>query len=279
MPDTSHAALSANEPPYQSRQPLSKGQLIVNADDWGQDRENTDRTLDCVLHQSLSSVSAMVFMKDSERAAEIARERGIDAGLHLNFTTMFSDSACSPRLLEQQNRLSRYLRSNRLARTLYHPGLAASFEYVVKAQIQEFQRLYGVQPERIDGHHHMHLCANVLVAGLLPNGTVIRRNFCFRPGEKSVFNRLYRKAIDRVLARRHRVVDYLFSLPPIATPGRLQRICSLANESVVELETHPVNPEEHRFLCHGESFRQFADVPVASRFAVPRTGCIAQGVC
>jgi len=48
------------------------GLLIINADDWGRDPENTGKILDCVLLGAVSSVSAMVFMEDSERAAAIA---------------------------------------------------------------------------------------------------------------------------------------------------------------------------------------------------------------
>src|SRR6266480_4217678 len=66
------------------------GVLIVNADDWGRDAETTARIAECVVPGGVSSVSAMVFMADSERAADTARERGIDAGLHVNFTTPFS---------------------------------------------------------------------------------------------------------------------------------------------------------------------------------------------
>ena len=39
--------------------------VIVNADDWGRDVATSDRTLDCMLHGAISSVSAMVFMEDS----------------------------------------------------------------------------------------------------------------------------------------------------------------------------------------------------------------------
>ena len=48
------------------------------ADDWGRDRETTERTLECFNQGAVSSVSAMVFMEDSERAAAIALERGIE---------------------------------------------------------------------------------------------------------------------------------------------------------------------------------------------------------
>jgi chitin disaccharide deacetylase len=134
-----------------------------------------------------------------------------------------------------------------LASAVFHPGLAGSFKYVVQAQLEEFRRLYGEKPKRIDGHHHMHLCANVLLGGLLPEGTNVRRNFSFAPGEKSLGNRLYRKIADRILARRHHLTDYFFSLAPIE-PQRIEKIFSLARQFTVEVETHPVNPDEYTFL-------------------------------
>jgi len=240
--------------------------LIINADDWGRDRDTTERTLDCIRGGSVSSVSAMVFMEDSERAAVTARGQGIDAGLHLNFTTPFS-SPCTPtRLIEHQQRLTRYLRRHRFAQVVFHPGLSRSFEYVVKAQLDEFTRLYGSRPDRLDGHHHMHLCANVLFPKLMPWGTVVRRNFSFQPGEKSLANRMYRRFVDGILHRRHELVDFMFTLPPLEPPDRLQRIFVLARQFAVEVEAHPVNPQEYQFLTEGEVFRRTGDLPIASRF-------------
>jgi len=236
------------------------GTLIVNADDWGRDAENTDRTLDCVLHGAVSSVSAMVFMEDSQRASVVALERGVDAGLHLNFTTGFSAPKTPARLIDHQTRLSSYLRRQRLAQIVYHPGLAGSFEYVVAAQLDEFFRIYGSAPKRLDGHHHMHLCANVVVGKLLPAGTIVRRNFSFQPGEKSYANRVYRGIIDRTLAKRHSLTDYFFSLPPLEPSSRLQRIFSLAKQFKVEVETHPVVSEEYKFLMGEEMLRMTAGV-------------------
>src|SRR2546425_11816891 len=91
------------------------GLLIVNADDWGRDPRTTGRILDCALWGAVSSVSAMVFMEDSERAAALARERRIEAGLHLNLTTPFSASACSSRLVERQQELAQCLLRHRFA--------------------------------------------------------------------------------------------------------------------------------------------------------------------
>lgn len=240
----------------------------MNADDWGRDYETTHRILECIVSGCVSSVSAMVFMEDSEHAAEAARERGIDTALHLNFSTAFSARSCSRLMRDHQERLSRYLQLHRFAQIVYNPGLSRSFEYVVAAQLDEFERLYGTAPSRIDGHHHFHLCSNVILRKLLPSGTVVRKNFSFQPGEKGSGNRIYRLLVDGLLRRRHRVVDYFFSLPPFDPADRLQRIFSLARQHVVEVETHPINPQEYQFLREGEIFRRAGEHPIAPRFAI-----------
>jgi hypothetical protein len=244
----------------------SKGGLIVNADDWGRDRETTDRTLDCIRAATVSGVSAMMFMEDSERAAEIARENGVDTGLHLNFTEPFSPKHCSVQFADRQSRVGAYLRCSSLARVFFNVGLRQSFEYLVAAQLDEYRRLYGKDPKRLDGHHHQHLCANVVYADLLPAGTLVRRNFSFAPGEKSWANRLYRKAIDRRLARNHELLDFLFSIEPLEPVSRLRRLFSIARHSLVELETHPAVSEEHRLLTSGEIHPLLGGVKIAPNF-------------
>lgn len=263
---------------HDSGEKTQAGALIINADDWGRDRQTTDRIFECVAGGTVSSTSAMVFMGDSERAAAIARERGVDAGLHLNFTTRFSAANCPTRLLERQNQIAAYLLRRRINQVVYHPGLTSSFEYVAAAQLDEYRRIYGAEPQRVDGHHHMHLCANVLFQGLLPRGMVVRRNFSFQAGEKGLVNRLYRKGVDRMLARRHRLVDFLFALPPLNSQDRLERILALARRSVVEVETHPANADEYRFLTGDEVLSWTRDYPIAPRFAMPRSVPNGNGV-
>jgi hypothetical protein len=46
-------------------------------------------------------------------------------------------------------------------------------------------------------------------------------------------------------------------------------VFGLARQSAVEVETHPVNPEEHRFLVGGEIRRWAGDLPIAPRFTLP----------
>jgi hypothetical protein len=258
---------SADGSKDQNNETAHAGRLIINADDWGRNREATDRTLDCALHQRVSSVSAMVFMADSERAADLARQAQIDAGLHLNLTTPLSAPACPAALLRHHAKVAEYLNRHRFARAVYHPGLSRSFQFVVAAQLDEFRRLYHRAPDRVDGHHHMHLCANVLLSGLLPAGTIARRNFSFLPGEKSFFNRTYRQITDRLLARRHLLTDFFFSLSPIEPASRLQRIFTLARKSVVEVEAHPEKFDEYSFLTGGEILSLAGELRIAPSFA------------
>lgn len=244
------------------------GFVIVNADDWGRDRATTDRSLDCFLLNAISSVSAMVFMCDSKRASNIALDHRIDAGLHLNFTTLYSSPQCPPRLIEHQNRLSRYLNSCSIARVLYHPALANSFEYVARAQFEEFERLYGICATRIDGHHHMHLSANVLFGRFIPAGCIARRNLTFNSGEKRPLNRLYRRWQDRSLARKYRLTDYFFDLKELIRHNRVQRILELASHFDVEIETHPIMSNEYAFLTKGGLVRSDGSSVVARGYAL-----------
>ena len=269
-------ATAAAARPVQAADANAPGWLVVNADDWGRDPMTTDITLRCVLRGTVSSVSAMVFMEDSERAASLARERGVDAGLHLNFTTAFTARGCHPELVRRQQQLTTCLRRHRLAQVVFHPGLRRAFEYVTSAQIDEFRRLYGSDPYRIDGHHHMHLSTNVLIQRLLPPGALVRRNFSFRPGEKGAWNRGYRAAVDRVIDRRHRTVDFLFALQPVV-PERLERIFALARTSVVELETHPVEPDEYRYLAGGQIFRHLGDTQIGTHALAFRRERLTKG--
>jgi chitin disaccharide deacetylase len=249
----------------------SGGILIINADDWGSDRKTTDCILECAGRHAISSASGMVFMEDSERAAALALEQNIDIGLHLNLTETFSGRNVPGRLQEHHAQVACFLLRHRFSQILYHPGLATSFEYLAKAQQEEFHRIYGEAPRRIDGHHHMHLSENVLSGKLLPGGTIVRRNFSFVGEQKSWANRKYRRFLDGRLQRRHQLVDFLFSLVPIQT-GRLERIFSYAQWALVELETHPVNPDEFEFLTSSEMARLLRGVAIAPSFAAVVAG-------
>src|SRR4030043_1787964 len=158
--------------------------LFVNADDLGWNREITDRILTCYNQKRIHSGSAMTFMSDSARAADLAQENQLPIGLHLNFNEGFTCKNTPVKLKEHHRAVAAYLSARKWSQVLYNPFLQNSFEYVFQAQWDEFYRLYGVQPQRLDGHHHMHLCMNMLFSGKLPEGIRIRKNFTFYLGEK-----------------------------------------------------------------------------------------------
>jgi len=236
--------------------------LIINADDWGRSVAETDVELECFRAGRITSVSAMVFMKDSQRAAELAREHGVDAGLHLNFNQAF-DGAVPSAVREAHGRILRFMNSSSIARFLYNPGLNQEFRDVYLAQRDEFVRLYGAPPTHVDGHQHRHLCPNMLIQGILPAGESIRRTFTYFPGERGMVNRAYRAVLDRWITRRYCVTDYLFNLVECATPARLERVGRLAKDFAVELETHPIRPEERAFLLGDDFVAKFGGACLA----------------
>lgn len=227
--------------------------LIINADDLGRSAAESDAAVSHYREGRITSASAMVFMADSERAAELALDAGLDVGLHLNLSEPFTGKSYSRNIQARHSRIIRFLKLNRFSHLLYNPFLRGAIADVYKAQADEFWRLYGKQPSHIDGHHHMHLCANVIVGNLIPAGAKMRRNFSFWAGEKSFLNRTYRKLVDDWLARRHRMPDYFFCLLQCIRERKWNRVETLAQRAAVELMTHPIVTAEAQFL-QGEEF-------------------------
>ncbi len=226
--------------------------LIINADDFGSSAAETDAARSCYQQGRITSVSAMVFMADSERAAELAKENGLDVGLHLNFDEAFTGKGFPAGLSDCHRSTMHYLRANKYAQLVYNPFLRNEFAYSCKAQVEEFMRLFGGAPSHIDGHHHMHLCANILLSKVIPPDTKMRRNFSFWPGEKSSLNRAYRAFVDRWLSRRYQLPDYFFDLSQSIRENKLDRVMALARSSKVELMTHPIVRIESEYLMSDE---------------------------
>ena len=234
--------------------------LYVNADDMGRNGEITDRILACYREQRIGTASMMVFMEDSTRAAELVIECGLPVGLHLNFTQAFTGRSGESTLEDCQRSVAAYLKTRRINAIVYSPLLRKAFNYLFQAQWDEFCCLYGKEPAWLDGHHHMHLCMNMLASGKLPRGIRIRRNFTFASGEKDPVNRLYRYLVDRWLKSRFECTDYFFSLSPIEHK-RVQRILTLSRSADVELMVHPGVDEEYHFLLSEEWGKQIAKRP------------------
>ena len=234
--------------------------LIVNADDWGRCVAETDAALACFRAGRITSVTGMVFMQDSERAARLALDYGLEVGLHLNLNQPY-DVAPSNEAQRAHQSVMAFLGRHKLAQLVYHPGLRNGFHQVYKSQLDEFLRLYGQPPSHVDGHQHRHLCANMLIDGVIERGAKVRRSFSYRPGEKSWGNRAFRRWVDRWLSRRYRITDFFFSLGECLEQKKLERVQQLAREQQVELMTHPVNACEFEFLMGNQYDQLFGAVP------------------
>lgn len=222
--------------------------LIVNADDWGRSIRETDAALECFSAGRITSVSAMVYMQDSERAAQLAIDAGVPVGLHLNLCESFSGTRVPPAVMKNHGTIVQFLGSGKFALLWYHPGLRAQFVQSFQDQVAEFTRLYAKAPTHVDGHRHKHLATNVLLGGVIPRRQRVRRGFHFWPGEKGVLNRLYRRLVNDWLQRHYRTTDYFFALSQCNEPARLGKVFALATSHNVELMTHPANDVEFEVL-------------------------------
>lgn len=222
--------------------------LNINADDWGGWKSATDAALACYKAGRITSVSAMVFMEDSERAAHIAKEIGMNVGFHLNLSQTYSGRQPSPGAAKSHQRVARFMSASKYSVLLYHPGLRRDFRDVYQSQLDEFVRLYGKPPSHVDGHQHKHLSWNMLLGKVIPPGQKVRKSFSFQRGEKSGLNRTYRGLIDSLLRRRYVTTDYFFTLAQCWSERGLAQLSRLAEGATVEVMVHPERAAEHSFL-------------------------------
>ena len=247
--------------------------IIISADDIGRSCSATDNIVACHRQGLITSSSVMVFMRDSERAAELIRASHLETGLHINFTLAFDSPLLLAPLKNAQFSVINYLRSRKWNKIIYNPLLGKKFEYLFKAQYDEYLRLFSKDPAHIDGHHHMHLCMNMILGRIVPRGLCVRRGFSFSPGEKGLVPWLYRRLIDHWLVRNYRCTDYFFGLGSPHDHQRLAKIMNLASSSIVELMVHPDKSATYDFLMSRPYRDLIANVPKGTyRMLPPRAG-------
>src|SRR5205823_6992662 len=114
----------------------------------------------------------MVWMPDSERAAAVARDRGMALGLHLNLTLPFPEAQAPARVADRQKRLTELLGKDSWYGDPIRGLRAADVRAAVEDQLAQFRSLVG-EPTHINGHHHVHLADAVLES--LPEEIPIRQ--------------------------------------------------------------------------------------------------------
>jgi chitin disaccharide deacetylase len=230
---------------------IGAGLLIINGDDWGYDPSITEAIAECFRAGAITSVSAMVYMSDSARAASLAASGGEPVGLHVNLTEAFTDPDCPEHVRARQQRLVRYFAGPRWRMWGFSLRWFTQVDLCIADQLEAFRELYGREPTHIDGHEHVHQSLGVMFARSLPSGAHMRPSFTFLPGEKSLSNRLARRFVNRLMRVRFRTPRYLFDLreihPALGGAG-LERKLDLARGDTVEVMTHPGQPDEHAIL-------------------------------
>jgi chitin disaccharide deacetylase len=225
--------------------------LIVNADDLGLGEAETDAILDCFERGAITSATAMVWMRDSVRAAEVARAAGLPVGLHLNLIEPFAAPDVPAGVAETQLRVVRRLRSRRAATQLYHPAWMREFEQCIADQLARFEALYGRAPTHVDGHQHMHLAFNALFARALRPVARCRRPVNRTALESPPFKRAARALVDRLVRVRFATTDWCMSIRPLhpALGGSgITQVLRRAEHDSLELLVHPGYADERAVL-------------------------------
>lgn len=230
------------------------GLLVVNADDWGGSEATTDAILRTFDAGRITSASGMVFMPDSERAAEIATRRGLPVGLHLNLTEPFGDPHTPTAVRDRQLRAVEHLAGSggdghpgtaRLRKWIYDPTIRADVDRAIADQLERFEALYGRPPTHFDGHNYVDACPNVFLSRAIPAGSVIRNSLDCYPLVRSAMGRL-KGLRQRLRTRRLRSTGYLLHIAQLRLEGeegpdpRLR----LARSTSVEVMGHPDDEAE-----------------------------------
>jgi hypothetical protein len=252
------------------------GLLIVNADDFGITTAVTNAVLSCFEGGAISSATAMVWMADSDRAASVARQRRLPIGLHLNLIEPFSAPDVPGAVAQRQVRIVDRLSSGRASAHVYHPGWSRDFERCIGDQLARFERTYGRPPTHVDGHQHMHLALNALLARALTPVARGRRPLNRLASESRPHKRAARALLQGLVRRRLVTTDWCFSIralvPALGGAGIEQKLALAANGSV-EVMVHPGWPDELAILhtpewlaqLHRYRLGSYADLPTRAR--------------
>jgi chitin disaccharide deacetylase len=210
----------------------------------------------------------MVHMADSERAAQLARERGRPIGLHLNLTQPFDGGDARAPARERQLRLCAHFARLRARRWLGSPNPAIHrlVADAIRDQLEEYERLYDAPPTHVDSHHHVHVCPDVFLSPALASGTKVRQTVSPRPGARGPAV-VARRLKHRLLARRFCTTDLFWGATetsgadgavPIATAA------SQARSRAVEVMVHPSFPGELEVLLSDLWRAALAGAPLGS---------------
>jgi predicted glycoside hydrolase/deacetylase ChbG (UPF0249 family) len=234
------------------------GLLIVNADDWGGERRSTVAILDAFQAGRVTSTTAMVYMEDSRRGAEIARAEKLPVGLHLNLTQLFTAADTPPAVRDRQRRVAETFAGHgrdghpgtaQLRRWLYDPRVAHLVTAALRDQLDCFEALYGCPPTHFDGHNYVDLTPNVFLSPALPRGAKMRNSLDRYPLPRSPMA-LARGLRQKLRGQRLRSTRYVLHISDLDLPDDPR--LALAETDPVEVICHPDHGAEMDRLMSDE---------------------------
>lgn len=133
--------------------------LIVNADDFGHDRDTSDAILEALRNGWVTQTTAMVNMPDVERAVSEARTLGFDQviGLHLNLTDgvpLTDRIKARPLFCDADGKFNEGAVRNKRFLLSYGREDAVALACEIEAQAQKYLSL-GLPLLHVDGHSHV----------------------------------------------------------------------------------------------------------------------------
>ncbi|MFA7061758.1 MAG: ChbG/HpnK family deacetylase, partial [Pedobacter sp.] len=155
----------------------------------------------------------------------------------------------------RQKRLVGFFSPNKYNRLLYNPLISNDVKLCFKAQLEEFVRLYGKFPSHIDGHHHIHLCSNVIIDKVIPSQFAVRRGVSFEKHERNILNKAYRNIVNIIVKRRHVCVDKFYVMDSHLLKSGIQHIVTESKTCNLELSSHPEKSESYEFLMGADFLR------------------------
>jgi predicted glycoside hydrolase/deacetylase ChbG (UPF0249 family) len=135
--------------------------LIINADDFGFNREITDGIVDCHRHGTVTSTTLMVNMPAADYAASlIPHHPGLSVGIHLNLT--LGRPVSPPEQVRSLVNAEGFFhgQSVMFSRAFRFQLNARELERELTAQVERFLS-YGVTPTHADSHHHVADCPQI----------------------------------------------------------------------------------------------------------------------
>lgn len=123
--------------------------IILCADDYGQNESISQAIVDLLQQKRLSATSCMVTSPHWQETAPKLKPylNRADIGLHLNLTEGKPLSSALPATIPLNDLLIKAF-----TRKLDQKQISAEF----RAQLDRFSEEFGMQPDYLDGHHHIH---------------------------------------------------------------------------------------------------------------------------